>query len=68
MPRGHKGMTCKYRVEDFDPILELVRKHCKHDRIEDFLREARKVNPEFKSSGSSPKTSVIRSSSYVQIT
>lgn len=46
-------MPAKYRIEDFDPILELVRKHCKHDRIEDFLREAKKLDPEIKSSGSS---------------
>ena len=46
-------MPAKYRIEDFDPILELVRKHCKHDRIEDFLREAKKLNPDIKSSGSS---------------
>ena len=46
-------MPPKYRVEDFDPILELVRKHCKHDRIEDFLREAKRAKADVKSSGSS---------------
>jgi hypothetical protein len=27
-------MPAKYHIKDFDPILELVRKYCKHDRIE----------------------------------
>jgi hypothetical protein len=50
-------MPSKYRLEDFDPILELVRKHCKRDRVEDFLRDAKKAHEGIKSSG--PKDELV---------
>ncbi|MDG3007345.1 hypothetical protein [Paludisphaera mucosa] len=41
----------KYRVEDFEPILKQVSNICSHTRIENFLRDAKKINPDIKSSG-----------------